>query len=171
MGKLKKIGLMLSAFSSLAFSFLIHIDVRVDDIFELNDLGIPIQNLGEDIPLISERIRIEDPMENVALVYQTGSFNQAEIGQSGTRNLAIIYQEGLSNFASQTQGGNDNLALIAQRGDGNQAFQEQLSNGNRAVIIQVGYSNYAYQYQGGAGNWRSLVIQEGIGHRAIVYQP
>ena len=167
MRNLKKMGLILSALTSLMFSLVI--DVRVDDILQINDLGGQIKNLCEDIPLVSEEIQA-DLMGNMALLYQTGSFNQAEIEQIGIRNISIIYQEGLNNFASQLQQGSDNLALIAQRGDGNQAFQEQVSNGNRAIIIQIGSSNYAYQYQGGAGNWRSLIIQEGIGQRAIVYQ-
>jgi len=164
MRNLKKMGLILSALTSLMFSLVI--DVRVDDIPQISDFEVQIQNLCEDIPLVSEEIQVG----NMALLYQTGSFNQAEIEQIGTRNLAIIYQEGWNNFASQLQQGNDNLALIAQRGDGNQAFQEQVSNGNSAIIIQIGSSNYAYQYQGGTGNWRSLIIQEGIGQRAIVYQ-
>ncbi len=167
MRNLKKMGLMLSAFTSLMFSLVI--DVRVDNIPQINDLGLQIQNLCEDIPLVSEEIQV-DLMGNMALLYQTGSFNQAEIEQIGIRNIAIIYQEGLNNFASQLQQGNDNLALIAQRGDGNQALQEQVSNGNSAIIIQIGSSNYASQYQGGTGNWRSLIIQEGIGQRAVVYQ-
>lgn len=168
MRNLKKMGLILSALTSLMFSLVI--DVRVDDIPQISDFEVQIQNLCEDIPLVSEEIQQVDLMGNMALLYQRGSFNQAEIEQIGTRNLAIIYQEGWNNFASQLQQGNDNLALIAQRGDGNQAFQEQVSNGNRAIIIQIGSSNYAYQYQGGTGNWRSLIIQEGIGQRAIVYQ-
>lgn len=142
-------------------TFEVHValDLRVD-----LDMNVNIASNFQDNDLSL------NPFSSLALIMQSGEYNEAFQRQYGIRDIAIIYQEGTLNVASQYQGGDNNFALVYQKGNGNTAIQHQESSGNIAIIYQLGIGNYAEQYQARSGGYGSVIIQEGNFNRAIVRQ-
>lgn len=154
-----------------AYSSLIpDIDPKTFEVHVALDLQVDLDMNVNIAPNFQENDLSINPFSNLALIIQSGEYNEALQHQYGIRDIAIIYQEGALNVATQYQSGDDNFALVYQKGTGNKAIQSQISSGNIAIIYQLGIGNYAEQYQAGSGGYRSVIIQEGNFNRAIVRQ-
>ncbi len=186
------LSLSLSSFSYAQSS----LDLKVDDVFPQRQINQALDvSVNIDFALDFEVSGpVNSDVSQIALIYQKGNSNIAEINQEGLlnkaiisqigsqneafqyqygiSNLALISQEGITNFAEQKQWGNYNQAYILQDGSNNQAFQYQYTDYNTAIIVQMGSNNQAYQYQGVAGGsgYRSTIVQQGNGNSAIIYQ-
>lgn len=62
---------------------------------------------------------------NASFILQNGSYNNAQVVQSGTRNVGLIAQNGYYNSAVIQQTGAGHQAFIVQHGVGNTAISTQ----------------------------------------------
>jgi len=76
--------------------------------------------------------------KKLAVIKQKGSFNQADIWQSGTNSL--------------------NSALIVQVGNDNQASIKQFVGNNRALVQQYGFNNHAEVLQ--TSRYNNLTVSQ-----------
>ena len=103
----------------------------------------------------------QDGSQNMALIEQRSSDNEARIYSTGTGNgtidlsgdgaadpVAIIQELGTGNYGLIQQDGSFNGALIEQSGSDNEAYIFQIGDYNRATVRQTGNGNVARIDQG-----------------------
>jgi len=135
---------------------------NVAGIYQVNADNPDMVNIAE--------IQQVDGVNNLAMIWQGGSGNEAHIYQTGgENNIARLAQVGTGHYASLTQnGGSDNLMMVQMLGDSARitASQIEATNNVLAVVLNAG-SNLTIT-QSGAGNVFSTVM--GAGTSMIVNQ-